>query len=94
MKETMNLAGVKQHGLKNRMLNRVINKVDHYQKNEEGLHKYFKVLQEEAETHATHVICEATGVGLRDEEVDLVELPSSHTKRQLYHKCCFGRGYR
>ena len=32
MKETMNLAHVKQHGLKNRVSNRAINKVNHNQK--------------------------------------------------------------
>ena len=58
------------------------------------MHKYFKVLQEEAETHATRVICEATGVGLRNDEVDLVKLLSLHTKRKLYHKNSFEIGYR
>ena len=94
IKDSMNLAGVKEHGLKNRVSNRFVNKADHYGKIQEGLHKYFNNLQEGAETHATRVIREATGVGLRDEEVDLVELPSSHTKRQLYHKYCFENGYR
>ena len=89
IKESMCLAGVKQHGLKNKVSNRLINNKDHYQQIEESLHKYFKVLQEGAETHATRVIREATGVALRDEEVDLVELPSSHTKRQLFHSYCY-----
>ena len=50
-------------------------------------------MRDEAETHATRVIREATGVGLRDEEIDTVELPSSFSKRQLYYRYCFHNGY-
>ena len=59
-----------------------------------GLKLYFDRLKNEhAEPHATRIVRESTGVGLRAEEVDTVELPSAMTSRQLYSKFCFERGW-
>ena len=57
------------------------------------LYIFFENLRDEAETHATRVIRKATGVGLRDEEIDTVELPSSLFKRQLYYCYFFHNSY-
>ena len=59
-----------------------------------ALHAYFtKLRTEHAEPHATRVVRERFGVALRAEEIDLVELPSSMTSRQLYSQFCYGRGW-
>ena len=50
-------------------------------------------MKDEAETHATRVINEATGVGLCDEEINRVELPSSFSKHQLYYCYFFHNSY-
>jgi hypothetical protein len=61
---------------------------------DEGLKLFFEDLKHEAEPHATRVVRERTQVGLRDDDIDLIELPSSMTKRNLYHQFCYGRGYK
>ena len=55
---------------------------------------FFGTLKDEhSKSHATRVAREKFGIGLRDEEVDTVELPSAMTKRKLYSQFCFGRGW-
>ena len=60
----------------------------------EGLKIFFRELELQAEPHATRVVRERTQVGLRDSDIDLIELPSSMTKRNLYSQFCYGRGYK
>ena len=56
LKNSMNLPGLKSHGLKNKPSNRIIKKSQYYKDVLDGLHKFFAELKEEAETHATRVI--------------------------------------
>lgn len=46
------------------------------------------------EAYATRFVREVTGLSLRQEEENLVELPSRFTKRKLYAEYCFSRGYK
>jgi hypothetical protein len=46
-----------------------------------------------AEPYATRFVRSVTSVGLRNSEVDCVELPSNFRKRQLYRQWCFNMGY-
>ena len=64
------------------------------------LHDFFSALEEEAEPHATKVVRTRARVALRDDD-EIVELPSSYSKRGLYAKLmlewgwtvmCDGRG--
>ena len=52
----------------------------------------FEGLKEEAETHSTRVIWGENGVGLRNNEINTVELPSSLSKQQIYYCYCFCNG--
>ena len=45
---------------------------------------FLRDLQRKGEPHATRVVRTISGIGLRDAEVDVVDLPSCYTKRQLY----------
>jgi hypothetical protein len=45
------------------------------------------------EAYATRFVREVTGLSLRRDEENLVELPSQFTKRKLYAEYCFSRGY-
>ena len=51
---------VKEHGLKGKPNNKHANKQEMYESINAALHKFFKNLEGEAETHATRVIWEAT----------------------------------
>ena len=51
---------VKEHRLKGKPNNKQANKKEMYEGINSALHKFFKDLEGEAETHATRVICEAT----------------------------------
>ena len=93
LRRDMNNAGLKKHGLINKPSNLILNNQEKYKEIKKALHFIFEKLRDEAETHATRVIREATGVGLRDEEIDTVELPSSFSKRQLYYRYYFHNGY-
>ena len=87
-------SSLKPHGLTNRESNRFKNTQEKYNDINAGLKLYFDRLKNEhAEPHATRIVRESTGVGLRAEEVDTVELPSAMTSRQLYSKFCFERGW-
>ena len=58
------------------------------------LHGYFtKLWTKHTKPHATCVIRERFHVVLRVEEIDLVDLLSSMTSRQLYSQFCFARGW-
>ena len=85
--------GIKPHGLTNQKSNRVLNKEEEVADMKNCLHSFFEGLKDEAETHATRVVQEATGVSLRDKEIDAVELPSSFTNQGLYYRFCFQSGY-
>ena len=93
LKDGIKHVGISPHGLHNKPSNRFKNRVEEYRDINDSLNLYFQNLKGEAETHATRTIREITGVGLRDEEIDSVELPSSYSKRQLYYKYCLSRGY-
>jgi hypothetical protein len=59
-----------------------------------SLQRFFKELGEKhGEPYATRFIRETTGIGVRDTQVDVVELPSSFRKRDLYGKFCHQQGY-
>ena len=81
------------HGLCNRVSNRMIHNQERFKNIDVSLKIFFEGLKDEAETHATRVVREVSGVTLRDEEVDTVELPSSFSKRQVYSRYCFQRGW-
>ena len=93
LKKDLKNSGVKVHGLKQKPSNRKLNQEEKYEEIKNNLYTFFENLKEEAETHSTRVIRKATGVGLRDNEIDTVELPSSLSKRQLYYRYCFRNGY-
>ena len=65
---------VKEHGLKGKPNNKHAKKQDIYESINTALHKFFKDLEGEVETHATRVIHDATGISVQDEEINLVEL--------------------
>ncbi len=46
------------------------------------------------EAYATRFVREVTGMSLRGDEIDGVELPSRFTKHKLYAEYCYGRGYK
>ena len=92
LRKDMENAGVKEHRLKG-INDKYANATEKYKSINTALSHFFTELQGEAETHSTRVIREATGLALRDEEVDSVELPSSFSKRRLYYRFCFKRGY-
>ena len=43
---------------------------------------------------ATRFIREAAGIGIRDEDTTIIELPSSLSKRKLYAQFCYEQGYK
>jgi hypothetical protein len=49
--------------------------------------------KQDGEAYATRVICTLTRNELRDEEKGAVDLPSNTTKREIYEKYCFDRGW-
>ena len=93
LKKDLYSSSIRTHGLVGKKSNYLTNKNDERKDIDKSLHKFFTDLMEEAETHSSRVICEAAGVGLRDDEINLVELPSSFTSRQLYYRWCYSRGY-
>ena len=58
----------------------------------ESLRKFLNDLKGEAEPHASKVVRLATGLVMQDDD-DKVELPSSYTKRTLYSRWCWLRGW-
>ena len=59
----------------------------------EALRSFFEEMKEMAAPRATRIVREEVGIGLRDEEIELLELPSSFTKRSLYYRFCHSRGW-
>eukprot|EP00978_Attheya_sp_CCMP212_P039671 scaffold208562_cov36-Attheya_sp.AAC.1 len=88
----MNLPELPKHGLCGKQA--VWMKSEKRKSCENALNTFFEELSSQAETHATRVVRERTKATLRDCNVDLVELPSSMTKRNLYEQFCYGRGYK
>lgn len=57
------------------------------------LFEFFEGLKELAQPTSTRFVRENVGTGLRDDELDLLELPSSWSKRGLYNRFCDERGW-
>ena len=93
LRTDMKNAGIKNHSLINKLPNRIINCKEKYEGIKQNLHIFFEKLKEEAETHSTRVIRKATGVRLRDKEINTVDLPSSLSKQHLYYCYFFHNGY-
>ena len=75
------------HGLRLRQGDATI-----YDEVKNPLHEFFERLTKEAEPHASKVVRLTTGLILKDDD-DNVELPSSYTKRTLYSRWCWDRGW-
>lgn len=58
-----------------------------------ALHEFFSRLQDEAEARAKSEIQAKTGFALKEVVFDFVELSSIYSKRNLYTKFCWERGY-
>jgi hypothetical protein len=59
-----------------------------------ALSAYFKEIGKmRGEPYATRFVREITGIGVRDAQVDVVELPSSSTQRDMYKEFCYQQGY-
>jgi flavodoxin len=62
---------------------------------ETDLFAFFELLvTDHGEPRATRLVRTKTKTGLRDTEIDLVELPSAMTKRGMYQRFCYERGYK
>jgi hypothetical protein len=61
---------------------------------EEDIHSFFRGMLELAAPRATRMVQNETGDGVRDQDVELKELPTYFTKRQLYYRYCFERGHK
>ena len=44
--------------------------------------------------HATRFVREAAGIGIRDDDTNIIQLPSSLSKRKLYAQFCYQQGYK
>jgi hypothetical protein len=62
---------------------------------EPDLREFFEVMViDHGEERATRLVQAKTKTGLRNSEADLVELPSAMTKRGMYQRFCYNRGYK
>jgi hypothetical protein len=61
---------------------------------EEDIHSFFCEILELAAPRATRIVQDETGAGLRDVDVELKELPTYYTKRQIYYRYCHERGHK
>ena len=59
---------------------------------QKSLYEFFERLTKEAEPHASKVVRLTTRLILKYDD-DNVELPSSYTKRALYSRWCWDRGW-
>eukprot|EP00536_Pseudo-nitzschia_multiseries_P000819 jgi/Psemu1/1854/gm1.1854_g len=59
----------------------------------EDLADFFNDLKELGQPQSTRIMRVETGVGLRDGEEGVVELPPSYSKRSLYYRFCYDRGW-
>lgn len=82
LKKDLENPGVIPHGNINRMPSEKFREIA------TCLHKFFGDIREEAE-----IAREANHYSLREGEFDTVELPSTLTKRQLYARFCYERGW-
>ena len=57
------------------------------------LHDFFKEIKQFAAPKSTRFIREETGSGLRDGEENLLELPTCWSKRSIYGRFCYERGW-
>jgi hypothetical protein len=60
----------------------------------QDVHDFFQGMLELAATRATRMVQEETGARVRDHDVELKELPTFFTKRQMYYRYCFERGHK
>jgi hypothetical protein len=79
------------HGLKGKAGNKGAKKKARV---DSDLRDFFEKLQDEAEVPATRLVRELTGIGLRAGEEEKIELPTHMTKRGLYRKFCWERGWK
>ena len=62
---------------------------------EKSIQKYLKELADTcADSYATRFVRERTSVGLRNDEITSVELPSNMTYRNIYCAWCYSEGYK
>ena len=57
------------------------------------LHGFFQEMLELAAPRATRIVQDETGNGLRDQDIELNELPTHFTKRGLYYRYGLERGH-
>ena len=57
------------------------------------LHEFFHQIKQFGSPKTTRFVREETGSGLRDEEENLLELPTCWSKRGVYARFCFERGF-
>ena len=77
------LHGLKGKGSNNAMKGMIVEK----------LNEFLAGLEKEGEPHATKVVRTRTGVALRDDD-DIIELPSSYSKRNLYARFMLMLGWK
>jgi hypothetical protein len=58
-----------------------------------GLHDFFHEIKQVGMPKATRFVREETGSGLRDEEENLLELLTCWSKRSIYARFCYKRGF-
>ena len=58
-----------------------------------GLHDFFHEIKQFGMPKTTRFVREETGSGLRDEEENLLELPTCWSKRSIYARFCYERGF-
>ena len=59
----------------------------------DDLHAFFEEIKQFGMPTATRAVREATGTGLRDGEEGTIELPTSWSKRAVFARFCYERGY-
>ena len=92
IKKQIHEASLKPHGLTAKESYFCKSKKGKFVDINQALKVFFDKLKDEhSKSRATRVVREKFGVGLRDEETDMVELPSATTKKQLYSQFYFGR---
>ena len=64
-----------------------------YIKINQSITEFFLDLSGEGTPFAARIVCEATGMTLRDDNIDEVVLPPHITKRQCYARWCYERGW-
>ena len=64
-----------------------------YSEIDTALHEFFQALSKEGLPFATRLVRERVGLTTRDDNPDDVSLPPHFSKRQLYAKWCWSRGW-